>query len=87
MPRDRWATASYRQAKEAWRPIVAAGGVACSRCGQILDPLAPWDLDHYDDTDPEALHPAHPICNRAAGGAKGGRRGRLADGLAWGSAR
>ena len=61
----------YGQAHQAtrtrWAARVATGQVACTRCGQVIQPTQPWDLGHSDDrsrwTGPECAS-----CNRAAGG-------------------
>ncbi len=47
-------------------PIVAAGGVPCSRCGREIERWEAWDLDHTDDRLAYA-GAAHASCNRSAG--------------------
>ena len=45
---------------------VARGTVKCSRCGELIDPRASWDLDHVDDGGPMDYYgPSHARCNRA----------------------
>ena len=49
--------------------MVAAGGVACWRCGKLIDPVGRWDLGHVNEEGrrqgfPER-HPEHRACNRA----------------------
>lgn len=46
-------------------PLVATGQVACSRCGQLIQPGQPWHLDHRDDRR-GYLGPAHATCNLRA---------------------
>ena len=55
-------------------PRVATGQVACSRCGQPIQPGQPWHLDHTDDRR-GYLGPAHATCNlRAAANKTNGTR-------------
>ncbi|MEX0426891.1 hypothetical protein AB3X52_04595 [Nocardioides sp. DS6] len=74
---DPRSTRTWRRARAAWAPVVAAGGVACRRCGAVLTPGEPWDLGHPEEAHgrapltPELLaacRPEHVRCNRSAGG-------------------
>lgn len=61
--------AHHRALRDAWRPVVEAGGCLCARCDQIirLDPTQPgngWDLGHQADGTPS--RPEHAVCNRSA---------------------
>lgn len=64
----------HQQRRARWAPKVAAGGVACARCGEFIAPGAPWDLGH-DDSDPSKRTYSGPEhanhCNRSAGARKG----------------
>ena len=43
---------------------VAAGGVSCARCGEVIEPGERWDLGHVDGT--LAYNgPEHERCDRA----------------------
>lgn len=55
----------HQAERDKWKPTVEQGNVECWRCGQLIDPQAPWDLGH-DDRD-RTLHrgPEHLHCNRA----------------------
>jgi hypothetical protein len=53
--------------RRAWMPRVLAGDVLCSRCGLLILPTEPWQLDHTDDRA-SYRGPSHPLCNAAAGG-------------------
>jgi Terminase large subunit, endonuclease domain len=50
---------TYRRARAAWAPIVAAGGV---RCGFPI--VGRFDLDHVPSGE---LQPSHETCDRSAG--------------------
>ena len=67
----------HRLARAAAKKTVDAGLAACSRCGGMIVPGTPWDLDHTPDRL-GWLGPAHRYCNRAAGARVGNarRRGR-----------
>jgi hypothetical protein len=43
---------------------VQAGGVLCARCGLLIVPGSPWDLDHDDADRSRYLGPSHEACNR-----------------------
>jgi hypothetical protein len=69
---------AHRRMREAAKVSVDAGQAACSRCGGMIVPGTPWDLDHTPDRL-GWLGPAHRRCNRAAGARvanarRGGRR-------------
>lgn len=55
---------SHAVERERWAPSVATGRVACSRCGQLIEPREAWDIDRR----PSGWHPSHATCNRSAGG-------------------
>lgn len=59
---------AHRRAREAWAEAVAAGTVACARCGEQILPGEPWHLDHVDGDRSSYLGPSHAACNTAAGG-------------------
>ena len=64
---QRWGR-RHRQARLAWLPRVAAGGVVCWRCGVLIDPGEPWDLGHDDFDVRRYAGPEHRRCNRATAG-------------------
>ena len=47
-------------------PVVAAGKSTCGRCGELIEPDTPWQLDHRDDGR-GWLGPSHASCNQRAG--------------------
>ncbi len=53
--------AAHRRDRAAWAVLVAAGGVACWRCGERI--VGAFDLGHRPGL-PSA--PEHPRCNRVA---------------------
>jgi hypothetical protein len=55
--------ATHKRYRKAWARQVAAGIVNCARCGHLIEPGAPWDLDHTDDRT-GYRGPAHQACNR-----------------------
>jgi hypothetical protein len=55
---------AHRALRRVWAPVVAAGGVRCSRCGDVIAVGDGWDLDHRLD----GSRPSHARCNRSAGG-------------------
>ena len=66
----------HKSIRRAWMPTVAAGTVACWRCGLLIRPGQAWDLGH-DDHNPAAYRgPEHERCSRRAGGRKGRARRR-----------
>jgi hypothetical protein len=56
--------ADHRRARREWLPHVDAGVVRCGRCGDLIRPGEPWDLDHLDHLG--VSHPSHAAHNRAA---------------------
>jgi hypothetical protein len=54
----------HRSLRRRLAPAVAAGVVECARCGELIEPGEPWDLDHSDDGR-NYRGPAHRECNRA----------------------
>jgi hypothetical protein len=65
----------HERRRASWAPRVAAGTVTCSRCGRLIGPNEPWDLDHSDDGSGDYLGPSHARCNRATSTHR--RRARL----------
>ena len=59
----------HQRTRAAWAPLVAAGEVACARCGGWIAPGHPWDLGHTEDRT-GYTGPEHRSCNRAAGARK-----------------
>jgi hypothetical protein len=57
--------AHHRGLREAWRPMVEAGGITCWRCQQLIDPSDDWDLGHDDLDRSQHRGPEHQLCNRA----------------------
>jgi hypothetical protein len=57
----------HRKLRRLLGPQVAAGGVACARCGEPILPGEPWDLGHVDGGNGYA-GPEHRACNRATAG-------------------
>jgi hypothetical protein len=47
-------------------PVVQSGTVPCARCGELIEPGSPWQLDHRDDGR-GWLGPSHQRCNARAG--------------------
>ena len=57
----------HKTVRNRWRLKVEAGGVACARCGEPIEPGTAWDLGHVDGGRPgEYAGPEHRKCNRAA---------------------
>jgi len=54
----------HQARRKALAPLVAAGEMLCARCGLVIEPGEPWDLDHSDDRL-TYLGPSHARCNRA----------------------
>ena len=76
--------AKHKAERARWVPKVKAGGVQCARCGGLLAPDEPFDLDHTEDRT-GYNGPAHVRCNRRAGAIKGNRirRGLVAPVRRW----
>lgn len=55
----------HRKLREKVAVQVAQGGVACARCGGLIESWQPFDLDHDDDDPTRYLGPSHRACNRA----------------------
>lgn len=65
-PAERGYGARHQAERRRWAPKVAAGGVACARCGGLIEPGMPWDLGHVDGSGKtEYAGPEHRACNRA----------------------
>lgn len=56
---------AHRRLRAREAPRVAAGGVACARCGKPIEPDARWDLGHDDRDKTKYVGPEHERCNRA----------------------
>jgi hypothetical protein len=78
----------HQMMRKRWVPRVAAGLVACARCGELIVPGQSWDLGHIDGdrsrySGPEHRHARH--CpkggNRATGRHRVEREGR--ESLPW----
>lgn len=54
--------------RRTWEPKVAAGGVACRRCEEPIEPGEAWDLGHPDAHCAKPKAPEHERCNRATNG-------------------
>ena len=54
--------------RRMWAPRVAAGVVACARCGRLIPAGEPWDLGHDDFDRRVYTGPEHRRCNRATAG-------------------
>jgi hypothetical protein len=55
----------HQALRQRWAPLVAAGGVRCARCGELIGPREPWDLGHVDSDRSRYAGPEHSSCNRA----------------------
>jgi hypothetical protein len=58
--------AAHQRLRRALSVVVASGSASCTRCGQVIEPNEPWDLDHRDDRL-GYNGAAHRSCNRSAG--------------------
>lgn len=56
----------HQMERKRWKPQVDAGSVLCARCGYLIVPGTPWDLDHDDADRSRYLGPSHAKCNRGA---------------------
>jgi hypothetical protein len=63
----------HQRTRAAWRAVVDSGGVACARCGCLIEPGSLWDLGHVDGDKSRYAGPEHRRCNRAAGARRGHR--------------
>ena len=66
----------HRALRARWARRVAAGEVACARCGELIDPRDRWDLGHVDGKLVYA-GPEHARCNRATSSHRVEREGWL----------
>jgi hypothetical protein len=57
----------HRKLRARWAARVAAGGVACARCGRLIEPGEPFDLGHSDEDRSQYVGPEHRACNRGLG--------------------
>ncbi len=70
----------HRAIRRRLNPVVQTGTLNCARCGELIEPGTPWQLDHRDDGR-GWLGPSHQKCNSRAGwekmvaSANGGRIG------------
>lgn len=53
----------HKALRAQWVPLVDAGLVACSRCGQPIAPGSDWHLDHDDNDRTRYRGPSHQRCN------------------------
>ena len=67
---------AHQRLRKRWAPQVAAGLVACARCGRPIAPGEPWDLGHDDHDRALLALPEHRACNRATAGRRPGVRVR-----------
>jgi hypothetical protein len=69
MPKAKTAERGYGSRHQAlrrgWARKIAAGGVACARCGLLIALGEPWDLEHDDFDRTIYTGPEHRRCNRA----------------------
>jgi hypothetical protein len=61
--------AEHRKRRRRWARLVDAGGVACARCGRLIDVGEPWHLDHLA----HGSYPSHASCNVKAGAREAAR--------------
>ena len=54
----------HQQLRRKWAPLVAAGGVTCSRCQQPILRGQAWDLGHVEGNPHAYAGPQHAACNR-----------------------
>ena len=66
----------HQRLRKRWAPSVAAGMVACARCGGLIAAGEPWDLGHDDHDRSLPAKPEHEKCNRATAGRQPGVRMR-----------
>lgn len=69
--------AAHKKLRKAWAPRVAAGVIACARCGKLIAPGAEWDLGHDDCDRSRYVGPEHARCNRATAGRRNIVRSRV----------
>jgi hypothetical protein len=62
-------TSAHVTRRRQLAPLVATGKVACCRCGELIQPVDAWHLDHRDDRR-GYLGAAHATCNLRAAGKK-----------------
>lgn len=61
--------AAHQALRRKWAPLVRAGGVACAKCGGLIQPGERWDLGHVPGSQRQAYRgPEHRACNRATAG-------------------
>jgi hypothetical protein len=61
----------HKRMRARLAPQVATGTVRCARCGVLIAPNEPWDLDHDDFDRTVYLGASHSRCNRATAGRHG----------------
>src|SRR6202451_4156572 len=57
--------AAHQRLRRQWAWRVAAGGVCCARCGELIWPGEPWHLGHVDGDRSRYQGPEHERCNCA----------------------
>jgi hypothetical protein len=65
---------AHKALGKRWAREVAAGVVACARCGRWIAPGEPWDLGHVDGDRSRYAGPEHVRCNRATASRRKRRR-------------
>jgi hypothetical protein len=66
--------ANHKRLRRLWEPRVAAGDVACARCGRLIMPGEAWDLGHVDGDRSQYAGPEHRRCNRSTSSRRPTRR-------------
>jgi hypothetical protein len=62
--------AVHKAVRARYAELVEAGQAVCARCGRLIVPGTPWDLDHGPDRS-SYLGPSHRRCKRVAGAKNG----------------
>src|SRR6185436_12526833 len=67
-PAQRGYGEQHQQLRKRLSGLVLAGGVACARCGDPIQPGERWDPGHVDGDRSRYSGPEHERCNRATSG-------------------